>query len=1332
MQIHPEDKGSRKKRVNGGVLGPKHPPGYSKTHGEILVLDLITEKDGRLHLLVSVLAKNCYGLMDCGATVSVIGFSGWQKLKHLINSKLNIQKSKYSKVRVANGALCSVEGSVMLPVTIDGEEKSWEFIIVPNLQHELILGIDFLKSFGLVVDFGNASCSMSNRELPVISEIITSHEKLSEKQKLELHGLVEKYKPTLGRPELGCTHLVTHKIDTGDAEPVRQRYYSYSPKLLEVLHSGLEEWLEKDVVEASNSPWASGILLIKKPDKSYRWVVDLRNVNKVTKKDSYPLPKVADILDQLRDARFISSIDLASAYFQIPLEESSKEKTAFIVPGKGLFQFKRMPQGLHTSPATWQRFIDKVLGEDLKPYVFVYLDDIIIVSQTFESHLILLNKVLSRLEKAGLTINLDKSKFCRSELKYLGFVVNEKGLQVDPEKVAAISSYKRPKTRKQLKRFIGMASWYRKFVPAFSSIMAPLHALTSLKNAFKWSPECEFAFESIKEKLISAPVLACPDFSKPFDLYCDASGVGIGAILSQEGKVVAYASRSLTDGEKKYFPTELECLAVLWAIEKFRGYLEGYHFNVITDHASLLWLNNLKDPCGRLGRWAVRLQQYDYNVIHRKGKEHEAPDALSRNPLPFEGASIDCMDCVDLDLISVENENDIKDNWYQNLKDQIIREPDKYPNWKVNGTQIFKRVSLGLRDPRWVKVIPKNLRKTVLDECHDSPLAGHFGVHKTYHRVRQSYYWPRMRFDIKQYINSCRVCTQFKVPQVKPAGLMGEQKKIFAPFQVISTDLMGPFPRSSSGYMYLAVVTDLFSKYVWMRPLRVAKAPQMKAHLLEDVFLKFGVPGTIICDNGTQYKSKLIKDFCAEYGVNLLYNFYYHAQANPTERVNRVVKTCIASYLKPEVKKGHRKWDENLHFIANAINTSIHEVTGFTPHEIIFGEEWKGHGSLSGLHIPDNYLPDFNRSATISSKQLSDIRQEVIRKLSAAYQKNAKYYNLRRRPCEFSIGQEVYRKTHDQSKKVDYFTKKLAPKFVGPFKIKKKVGNRGYLLENEFGIEDGPWHAEALKSTNKIDSISEVSVSVEKEFCNIVSWNVASARAVLRKGNWNEVLQTNPDIVALQETRCPKDKIPVEFWNSGFPFCYWSPNSSLKSSGVAVLSKIQPLDVKFGIDNEYLDRIVTLKFQFCTLVNLYSPYCGVQFQNISLRMAWEKKLYNYVKELSQDSSLIICGDFNVAFSEIDVHPLEINPMVAGFSFIEKNCFKNLLSIGLIDTFRALQPAVYKYTFWSYAEKKRERDEGWRLDYFLASKSILNSVVSSNMFSDIGGSDHCPIFLRFIL
>lgn len=1039
---------------------------------DIESVEIEVGNDGRLYAVIEIYGIKFCGLLDSGATKSFLGGKAWRQLctnkvsilgkdgwDSLQKSGVQLMKCKTSHVKVADGSKCPVLGRVDAPVVLDGQMKVCSFLVVPSLQQEVILGIDFWRLFGLLPDVVNGTCIIAEDCLPEVNEVVVSREKLSEEERVKLDKMIEKYKPTLGRPGLGCTPLVEHKIETGDATPVRQRYYSYSPKLIDVLHKGLDEWLILDVVEPSNSPWASAVLLVKKPDGSYRWVVDLRAVNRVTKADSYPLPKVNDILDQLRDAKYISSVDLKSAYFQIPLEESSKEKTAFIIPGRGLFQFKRMPQGLHTSAATWQRFIDRVLGEDLKPFVFVYLDDIIIISQTFEEHMEILSKVLQRLDAAKLTINFEKSHFCRSELKYLGYVINENGLHVDPGKVQAIAEYPRPFNVKGVKRFTGMASWYRRFVPNFATIMAPLHALTKKQAKYIWTQECEDAFLFIKEKLMTAPVLTCPDFSQEFDLFCDASGVGLGAILSQNGKPVAFASRSLTSSERKYFPTELECLAVLWAIEKFRGYLEGYKFNVITDHASLTWLDNLKDPCGRLGRWAVRLQQFDYKIIHRKGKENEGPDALSRSPLPRNEEE------ESVDLITVEQPSE--DQWYNSLKSKVENDPELYPSWKIEGEQLFKLVSMGLGPSQWNRVVPKELRTNVLRECHNSPLSGHLGVHKTYDRIREVYYWPQMKRDVQTHIATCEECIMYKVPQCKPAGLMGHERKVSAPMQFISSDIMGPFPRSYSGYNYLVVSTCLFSKYVWVRPIRKGTAAEVRKHLEEDVFLKYAVPGTLLCDNAKQYAGFEIQDLCKKYGVKLRHSFFYHAQANPTERMNRVLKCMIASY----VQDNHRNWDKNLNYITTAINSVKHEVTGYSPHELMFGSKWKGHGSYHKVEMDGDEIPSFG-DRQVHPKKMQDIFGDVTQRLQKAYERNARYYNLRRRDVELKEGQLVYRRNQVQSNKAKFFTAKLAPKFIGPYRVVKKVGYRAYLLQDSKGKKDGPWHIEHLKPASERDDLN--------------------------------------------------------------------------------------------------------------------------------------------------------------------------------------------------------------------------------------------------------------------
>ena len=487
-------------------------------------------------------------------------------------------------------------------------------------------------------------------------------------------------------------------------------------------------------------------------------------------------------------------------------------------------------------------------------------------------------------------------------------------------------------------------------------------------------------------------------------------------------------------------------------------------------------------------------------------------------PLPYEGESVE--------LISVHSES--TDKWYEKMKADIVSNPDKFPLWKVEDDQVFKSVNVGHKPAQWNRVIPKELRKDVLLECHDSALAGHFGVNKAYNRVRQLYYWRKMNSDVRNYVSKCETCCKIKVPQSRPVGLMGEERKISAPFQVLSTDLMGPFPKSPKGYRFLVVTTCLFLKYVWLRPLRDSKTEHVMAHLVADVFLKYGVPGTLICDNGPQFRSINMKSLCDEYGIKLLYNYYYHAQANPTERMNRVVKTMIRAY----VKDNHRLWDKNLHCTANVINTAVHDVTGYSPHELMFGEVWKGHAALQNLKLADGNLPEFGPRNLRKFKEREKIREDIVKKLNEAYKKNAVYFNFRRRDFKYQVGKYVLRENKEQSDAGKYFSAKLAPRYVGPLKIIQKIGTNGYLLETDKGKHDGPWHAENLKPAPDVNSMT----CIYPRKVTIASWNVSSARAVVKKGGWDSSLNTDPDIICLQETRCPIPKVPVAFLNLAISF----------------------------------------------------------------------------------------------------------------------------------------------------------------------------------------------------
>jgi hypothetical protein len=724
-----------------------------------------------------------------------------------------------------------------------------------------------------------------------------------------------------------------------------------------------------------------------------------------------------------------------------------------------------MPQGLHNAPATWQRFIDKVIGQDLQPNVFVYLDDIIIVSPTFERHMEVLEAVLTRLEKAGLTLSFDKCRWCMPELKYLGYIVSQDGLQVDPDKVADIVNYPRPRNARQMRRFTGMASWYRRFVKNFSMLMGPLFALTRKNVKWEWTDECEQAFVTMKSLLVSAPILACPDFSQEFLLLCDASQSGVACVLSQvqDGaeRIIACASRTLSKAERKYFPTELECLAVLFGVEKFRPYIEGYHFTVVTDHASLQWLNNIKEPTGRLGRWGLKLQQYEFTIVHRKGAENVVPDALSRI---YEDAA--------LDLVSVES-LPTQDEWYNNLVKAVTTDPANFGSFKLEEGQLYKLISVGkLVPPAWVRVIPEELRSKVLAECHDSAIGGHFGVDKTWNRVRQLYYFPRMKQVIRNYISKCSMCLAHKPVLAKPAGLMGAQRKCSKPWEVISADLMGPFPRSSSGFKYLLVVTDLFSKYVYVQPLRVATAKNVIDFIEKRIIMVHGAPRLMLFDNGTQFKCGSMNSLCDQYKTTVLYNLYYHPQSNPTERANQVLKRLLATYVHEFVKQSgklkhpHRSWDKYLSELQAALNSAVHQVTGYSPHRLVYGEELCLDArlrELKGPEGPEVPLLDSREEHLERLGILKDIYRDVVTRLKRAYEKNAKIYDLRRREVSYKPGQIVWRRNFVKSDAANYFSKKLAPRFAGPFTIKACRGNRGYLLVDSDGKEDGPWHVHDLK-----------------------------------------------------------------------------------------------------------------------------------------------------------------------------------------------------------------------------------------------------------------------------
>ena len=455
---------------------------------------------------------------------------------------------------------------------------------------------------------------------------------LTEANKEQLFYLLGEYADifAISKEDLGRTAKVQHRINTGNSHLIRQPLRRIPPAKREEVRQLLKEMLDQDVIKPTNSPWASPVVIVKKKDGSPRFCVDYHKVNTVTRKDAYPLPRVDDTLDTLAGSKWFSTLDLLSGYWQVEVRPEDREKTP-----DGLFEFNVMPFGLCNAPATFQRLMDTVLAGLQWTNCLVYLDDVIVLGRTFQEHLS--KEVFHKFREARLKLKASKCALCQDKVEFLGQIVSADGVATDPKKTEKVANWPVPRSRREVQQFLGLAKYYRRFVQDYARIAKPLHRLTEKNTTFKWTRECEHSFENLRQNLVSAPVLAFPDCSRPFILDTDASDSGIGAVLSQvqdDGTecVIAYASRTLSKAERRYCVTRRELLAAIVFIRQFRSYLLGNKFTLRTDHGSLRWLWNFKHPEGQLARWLEKLQEYDFIIEHRQGRKHNNADALSRLP----------------------------------------------------------------------------------------------------------------------------------------------------------------------------------------------------------------------------------------------------------------------------------------------------------------------------------------------------------------------------------------------------------------------------------------------------------------------------------------------------------------------------------------------------------------------------------------------------------------------------------------------------------------------------------------------------------------------------
>ena len=883
-----------------------------------------------------------------------------------------------------------------------------------------------------------------------ISESLTFGPSLSKNQQSNLKCLIDEYSDifTTNSMKPKRTNVLQHTIVTDDALPQYRKPYKIPHAYENEVDKQIKEMIENDIIRPSVSPWNAPVMLVKKKDQSLRFVLDFRALNDVTKKDTYPLPLIQDLIDRMGGSVYWTKLDAASAYWSMPLEEESKEKTAFSVH-RGKFEFNVTPYGLCNAGRSYQRMIDITLSGLPSDRVLAYMDDISIFTATFDDHMLALRSVFERLREAGITLKLGKCEFACDNIDFLGYNVSQEGIKPQKGLTDSIIDFATPSNRKELKRFLGMVSFYRNFIRNFSEISNPLNKLTSDKVSFDWDSNCENSFSTMKNCLVSAPILAFPRISEPFIVEVDASDNAVGGELSQydtngEAHPVAYFSSTLSKSQRNWSPHSKEAYALIVAVRNWNVYLAGTEFILRSDHNPLVHLRKMKNPKGKFARWISELEEYRYTVEYIPGKQNVKADALSRNE-----------NAIDSPLSDTEFEDKIysveilvDDNFENQLKNEQLKDPVMCEVRKEveNGNKItegkFKRINKQLRIENGLltksgrPIIPPSLRKFVTESFHD---IAHFGAEKIYDLIKRRFYWPNMFKYVQIFTSSCQPCQQTKADSRPPKAPLVPMHEPEYPMQFISMDIQY-MPVDDNGFRYVLLIGDLFSKYVETVPLQEQSAPKILSALLEKWILHHGCPTYLLSDQASNMDGAVIREICNAFGIEKRRSSAYHSQGNGfAERNIRNVRETIRTTLLAR-NLSQKSWVSILNSLTFALNTTISKAIKCSPYEVVYGRPATlpidvKMGTSKQLNGEFSTAKDYAKEISCS---LQEVYNQVQRNLQINREKMSAQYNRNLHVIDFQPGQKVWLK-------MKYFktgeSKKLAPRKSGPWTIEEKLGN---------------------------------------------------------------------------------------------------------------------------------------------------------------------------------------------------------------------------------------------------------------------------------------------------
>lgn len=917
-----------------------------------------------------------------------------------------------------------------------------DFVVVPAqyMNSPIIIGTDILNRDGVtyVRTKNNQYLTRTTgnpKHVGTVDQQLCVNSPVEGTHRDSLISVLEEFKDFLISGTASTT-VKTGKmhINLTDETPVAYRPYKLSHQEKLKVREIIKDLLDKGVIRESQSQYSSPIILVKKKDGSDRMCVDYRALNRLTIKDRYPMPLIDDHIDRLGKFKFFTSLDMATGFHQIPIDENSIHKTGFVTP-EGHYEYVKMPFGLTNSPIVYQRIINNTLRKFIDAgSVLVYVDDVLIVSSTVDEGINLLRQVLQTLTDAGFSINLRKCSFLTTEVEYLGRVISQGQVRPSPHKIEALVKSSPPANVKQVRQFLGLAGYFRRYIEGYAVKTACIARLTKKDVPFHWGPEQEKVRQDIIQVLTTEPVLAIFDPELPTEVHCDASSHGYGSVLMQthrDGKkrVVAYFSKSTQGAESRYHSYELETLAVVKALQHFRHYLVGIQFKVITDCNALKATERKKDLLPRVARWWIYLQDFTFEINYRKGSMMSHADYLSRNPTAEVNSLTRPRNWAQMAQAA--------DQETQQLVEQLQAgqlDPRRYVY--QNDTLYYRYSPLG-EEARLLCYIPKGHRLSLLRVFHDEH--EHIGAEKTLDLILKHFWFPGLRQFVAKYVAHCVICISNKRVPRAPHQQITSWRKPEVPFETLHIDALGPLP-VSHGYKFVLLVVDAFTKYCLLYPIVRQDAEELKRAASNAISL-FGVPKLLVVDRGRMFEARSFVQWISEMGCEM--HYITPEMHNSNGQVERYVRTLL-NMIRIETNHKSASWSDTLWRLQLVLNTTKQKTTQASPLNLLVGID-------GATPVIRSLVRDVAAESTgpdrAAWREICRTRASELLRRNQSRQDS--YVNQKRRPPRvFQTGDMVFVIKYSQS------TGKLDPGMRGPYRVLKTLPSGRYelkLLSGSYG-----------------------------------------------------------------------------------------------------------------------------------------------------------------------------------------------------------------------------------------------------------------------------------------